>query len=48
LAADNCKQHAWSVKCILSHCADSSDSEEETTNTGRELGFDGLENDDDL
>jgi hypothetical protein len=37
-------------KCILPHCANSSDFEEEAvleeiTNIGRELGFDGLEND---
>jgi hypothetical protein len=38
-------------KHILPHCANSSDFKEETiveeiTNIGRELGFDGLENDD--
>jgi hypothetical protein len=38
-------------KRILPHCANSSDFEEKTiieeiTNIGRELGFDGLENDD--
>jgi uncharacterized protein CbrC (UPF0167 family) len=49
LAANNCKQHAWSVERILAHCENSSDFEEETvleeiTNIGREVGFDGLEN----
>jgi hypothetical protein len=40
---------AW--KCISPHCANRSDFEEETvveeiTNIGKELGFDGLENED--
>jgi hypothetical protein len=36
-------QGVW--KCILTHCANSSDFEEEITHIGREPVFDGLEND---